>query len=51
MGTTRGDGSQQSMWVAASDLPRGGGHPFYVRVNKHLAETDFDAFVERKVSR
>ena len=47
MGTTRDGGSQQSMWVAASDLPRGGGHPFHVRVNKLLAEAGFDAFVEK----
>ena len=33
MGTTRDDGSQQSMWVSAADLPRGGGHPFYERLN------------------
>ena len=25
MGTTRDDGSQQSTWVSAADLPRGGG--------------------------
>ena len=31
MGTTRDDGSQQSMWVATADLPQGGGHPFYAR--------------------
>ena len=31
MGTTRDDGSQQSMWVATTDLPRNAGHPFYER--------------------
>ena len=34
MDTTRDDGSQQSMWVSAADLPRGGGHPFYERLNR-----------------
>ncbi len=29
MGTTRDGGSQESMWVATADLPRGAGHPFY----------------------
>ena len=46
MGTTRDDGSQQSMWVSAADLPRGGGHPFYERLNRILAAAGFDAFVE-----
>ncbi len=47
MGTTRDDGSQQSMWVAASDLPHGGGHPFYTRVNELLEAAGFDAFAEK----
>ena len=46
MGTTRDDGSQQSMWVSAADLPRGGGHPFYERLNRILEAAGFDAFVE-----
>ena len=36
MGTTRGDGSQQAMWVATADLPQCGGHPFYERLNEIL---------------
>lgn len=47
MGTTRDDGSQQSMWVATSDLPQGGGHPFYERLNQILNAAGFDAFVEK----
>ena len=43
MGTTRDDGSQQSMWVSAADLPRGGGHPFYERLNRILEAAGFDA--------
>lgn len=34
------------MWVASADLPRGGGHPFYERLNRVLDEAGFDAFVE-----
>ena len=47
MRTTRDGGSQQSMWVATSDLPRGGGHPFYERLNQILGAAGFDAFVEK----
>ena len=47
MGTTRDDGSQQSMWVATADLPQGGGHPFYERLNQILNAAGFDAFVEK----
>ena len=46
MGTTRDDGSQQAMWVATADLPQGGGHPFYERLNEILGAAGFDAFVE-----
>ena len=46
MGTTRDDGSQQSMWLATGDLPRSAGHPFYERLNHILGEAGFDAFVE-----
>ena len=47
MGTTRDDGSQHSMWVATADLPQGGGHPFYERLNEILGAAGFDAFVEK----
>ena len=47
MGTTRDDGSQQSMSVATADLPQGSGHPFYERLNEILNAAGFDAFVER----
>ena len=47
MGTTRDDGSQQAMWVATADLPQGGGHPFYERLNQILNAAGFDAFVEQ----
>ena len=47
MGTARDDGSQQAIWVATADLPQGGGHPFYERLNKILGAAGFDAFVEK----
>ena len=47
MGTTCDDGSQQAMWVATADLPQGGGHPFYERLNEILGAAGFDAFVEK----
>ena len=47
MGTTRDDGSQQAMRVATADLPQGGGHPFYERLNQILNAAGFDAFVEQ----
>lgn len=37
---------QESMWVAARDLPRSPGHPFYQRLNRVLAANSFDPFVE-----
>ena len=50
-GTTRDDGSQQSLLVSAADLPRGAGHPFYERLNRILEAAGFDAFVERVCAR
>ena len=47
MGTIRDDGSQQAMWVATADLPQGGGHPFYERLNEILCAAGFDACVEK----
>jgi transposase len=34
------------MWIAASELPRSPGHPFYVKLNALLDESGFDRFVE-----
>ena len=47
MGRTRDDGSQHAMWVATADLPQGGGHPFYERLNEILCAAGLDAFVEK----
>lgn len=45
MGKRRGQ-EQGALWIAASELPRSGGHPFYVQVNKILDTAGFDRFVE-----
>ena len=37
---------QQELMVPTSSLPRSPGHPFYVALNKLLAEAKFDAYVE-----
>ena len=37
---------QESLFVAAKDLPRSPGHAFYVKLNALLAEADFDRRVE-----
>jgi transposase len=36
----------QESWVAAADLPRSPGHPFYDRLNRLLDQAGFDAHVE-----
>lgn len=38
---------QLEAFVAASDLPKSPGHPFYTALNRLLAENDFDRFVEK----
>jgi transposase len=37
---------QQSAWVATTDLPKSPGHPFYMKLNRVLAEAGFDAWLE-----
>jgi transposase len=39
---------QQTMWVAASDLPMSPGHPFYAKLNRVLDAAGFDAYVESR---
>ena len=36
---------QQEMWVATTDLPKSPGNVFYSRLNRLLAEADFDRWV------
>jgi len=42
----RGSGKQGSLWVATGELATSPGHPFYEKLNKVLAEADFDRKVE-----
>lgn len=37
---------QKDLFIAAPDMPRSPGHPFYVALNKLLVEAKFDAYVE-----
>jgi transposase len=37
---------QQEMWVATTSLPKSQGHVFYQKLNRLLAEADFDRTVE-----
>jgi len=37
---------QQAAWVATTELPKSPGHPFYKKLNKLLAETGFDEWLE-----
>jgi transposase len=42
MGLGRREGKQPEMWIAAGELPRSPGHVFYEKLNRLLAEADFD---------
>jgi transposase len=46
MGRRKDKGRTPGLWVAANDLPRTGGHPFYQRLNAILDAHAFDEFVE-----
>ena len=48
MGTRKQQERQEDLWIAAADLPRSGGHPFYERLNELLAEAGYDTFVEER---
>ena len=37
---------QSAFWIAATDVPTGPGHPFYVKLNELLGDRGFDDFVE-----
>ena len=37
---------QQEMWVATTNLPKSEGHAFYGKLNRLLAEADFDRTIE-----
>jgi transposase len=42
---------QGELWVEASSLAKGPGHPFYRKLNEILEQQGFDAFVESECSR
>ena len=42
----RREAVQSEMWVAAKDLPRSADHVFYTKLNRLLADADFDRRVE-----
>ena len=46
MGRRKRRERQKDLWVAASELPTSGGHPFYRRLSELLDKHEFDAFVE-----
>jgi transposase len=48
MGSREG-GEQRPLWVTTSELSRGEGHLFYLRLNELLGRHGFDRFVERLV--
>lgn len=38
---------QKDLFIAAADMPRSPGHPFYVALNKLLGDAQFDSYVEK----
>ena len=48
MGTRKQQERQEELWIAAAELPRSAGHPFYERLSALLEEAGFDAFVEER---
>jgi transposase len=46
MGRRTDQARTPALWIATSDLPATGGHPFYQRLNQVLDAHDFDTFVE-----
>lgn len=42
---------QQSIWVAAAEMVKSDGHPFYAKVEEVLVRERFDALVERRCRR
>jgi transposase len=46
MGTRERRQRQESLWIAAAELPVTAAHPFYQRLNQLLDEQGFDQFVE-----
>jgi transposase len=51
MGTRKQQERQEDLWIAAAELPRSAGHPFYERLNELLEQAGFDRFVEERCQR
>jgi transposase len=51
MGTRKQQERQEDLWIAAAELPRSAGHPFYERLNELLEQAGFDRFVEERCRR
>ena len=51
MGRRKRRERQRDLWIAASELPTSGGHPFYRRLSELLDKHGFDAFVEGECER
>ena len=51
MGRRKRRERQRDLWVAAAELPKSGGHPFYAQLSELLDEHEFDAFVEGECER
>ncbi len=46
MGRRKNRTRTPGLWITANELPRTGGHPFYLRLNQVLDAHAFDEFVE-----
>ena len=46
MGRCKNRTRTPGLWIAANELPRPGGHPFYLQLNQVLDAHAFDEFVE-----
>jgi transposase len=51
MGTRKQQERQEDLWIAAAELPRSAGHPFYEGLNELLEQAGFDRFVEERCRR
>ena len=42
---------QETLFISYQDLPRSGGHPFYVKLNQLLGQAGFDTWLEKRCVR
>ena len=40
-----------TLFISYQDLPRSGGHPFYVKLNQLLGQAGFDTWLEKRCAR